>query len=102
LSHSSTSPSSRTRRRDDLSAAVHEAAAVARANGSTIDGDNVLRLLDMLPEGMRTSMQRDAAAGRPLEVDAIGGTVVRAAAAAEIDAPVTGRLVANLRERYGS
>ena len=36
-------------------------------------------LLDRLPDGMRSSMQKDAAAGRPIELDAIGGTILRAA-----------------------
>jgi 2-dehydropantoate 2-reductase len=90
----------RERRRDDLAGAVGEAAAVARANGSGIDADNVLALLDMLPAGMRTSMQRDADAGRPIEVEAVGGTVLRAAGRAGISVPVTARLVADLRRRY--
>jgi ketopantoate reductase len=30
-------------------------------------------LIDSLPETTESSMQRDQAAGRPLEVDAIGG-----------------------------
>jgi len=90
----------RERRRDDLAGAVGEAAAVARANGSGIDADNVLALLDMLPAGMRTSMQRDAEAGRPIEVEAVGGTVLRAAGRAGISVPVTARLVADLRRRY--
>jgi 2-dehydropantoate 2-reductase len=90
----------RERRRADLAGAVGEAAAVARANGSGIDADAVLARLDMLPAGMRTSMQRDAEAGRPIEVEAIGGTVLRAAERAGISVPVTTRLVADLRQRY--
>jgi 2-dehydropantoate 2-reductase len=50
---------------------------------------------------MRSSMQKDAAAGRPIELDAIGGTILRAAARAGTDAPVTARLVADLQERHG-
>jgi 2-dehydropantoate 2-reductase len=48
---------------------------------------------------MRSSMQRDAAAGRPLELEAIGGSILRAAARTGVPAPVTGRLVAALRDR---
>ena len=58
-------------------------------------------MLEQVPGGMRSSMQKDAAAGRPIELDAIGGTILRAAARAGTDAPVTARLVADLRERYG-
>ena len=54
-----------------------------------------------LPDGMRSSMQKDAAAGRPIELDAIGGTILRAADRAGTRAPATARLVADLRERYG-
>jgi 2-dehydropantoate 2-reductase len=50
---------------------------------------------------MRSSMQKDAAAGRPIELDAIGGTILRAADRAGTQAPVTAGLVADLRERFG-
>jgi 2-dehydropantoate 2-reductase len=46
---------------------------------------------------MQSSMQRDAEAGRPLELDAIGGAVVRAAARHGLPAPVTARYVEELR-----
>jgi 2-dehydropantoate 2-reductase len=49
---------------------------------------------------MRSSMQKDAAAGRPIELDAIGGAVLRAAERAGTEAPVTARLVADLRARH--
>ena len=42
------------------------------------------------------AMLRDAEAGRPLEVDAIGGAIVRAADRAGMDAPLTRALVAGL------
>jgi 2-dehydropantoate 2-reductase len=46
-------------------------------------------------------MQKDAAAGRPIELDAIGGTILRAAERAGTEAPVTARLVGDLRARHG-
>jgi 2-dehydropantoate 2-reductase len=49
---------------------------------------------------MRSSMQKDAAAGRPIELDAIGAVILRTAARAGTDAPVTARLVADLRARH--
>jgi len=56
-------------------------------------------MLDLAPETFQSSMQRDQDAGRPLELDAIGGAVLRAAAQAGIDVPVTTRLVEELRLR---
>jgi 2-dehydropantoate 2-reductase len=48
---------------------------------------------------MKSSMQRDAEANRPTELDAIGGAVLRAARRHGIDTPVTTRLVDELRSR---
>jgi 2-dehydropantoate 2-reductase len=89
----------RTRRREDTLAVISEVAAVATAEGAAIDPEAVVRLLDSVPETMESSMQRDQAAGRQLEIDAIGGAVVRRAALAGVDVPVTSRLVDELRER---
>lgn len=89
----------RTRRRDDALALISEVAAVARADGVAVDAAVVLRLLDSTPETMQSSMQRDQAAGLPIELDAIGGAVVRRAARAGIAVPVTARLVDELRQR---
>jgi 2-dehydropantoate 2-reductase len=89
----------RTRRRDDAIALISEVAAVARAEGAAGDSEATVRLLDAAPPAMESSMQRDQAAGRPLELDAIGGTVLRRAARAGVPVPVTTRLVEELRER---
>jgi ketopantoate reductase len=89
----------RTRRRGDLVAVVSEVAAVAAAEGVVIDPAAVLRSLDSVPDTMESSMQRDQAAGRPLEIDAIGGAVVRRAARASVEVPVTAHLVEEPRKR---
>ncbi len=89
----------RTRRRDDAVALISEVAAVARREGAAVDPDAVVRLMDLAPETMETSMQRDQAAGLPLEIDAIGGAVLRHAARAGIHVPVTTRLVDDLEKR---
>ena len=89
----------RTRRREDTLAVISEVAAVAAAEGVAIDPAAVARFLDSVPEQMESSMQRDQAAGRPLELDAIGAAVVRRAARAGIAVPVTERLVSELRDR---
>jgi 2-dehydropantoate 2-reductase len=45
---------------------------------------------------MKSSMQRDVEAGRPTELDAIGGAVLRAAEAQGVDTPTIARLVREL------
>jgi 2-dehydropantoate 2-reductase len=92
----------REKRRDDLVAMVGEIAAVAQAEGATVEADDVVAFFDGIPAGMRSSMQRDAEAGNRLELDAIGGAVVRAAGRHGIPVPVTSRYVDELRARYPS
>ncbi|HEV2027310.1 MAG TPA: 2-dehydropantoate 2-reductase [Candidatus Dormibacteraeota bacterium] len=89
----------RSDRRQDAIALISEVAAVATAQGATADPEAAVRMLDLAPETFESSMQRDQAAGLPLELDAIGGAVIRAAARAGIDVPVTARLVEELRLR---
>jgi 2-dehydropantoate 2-reductase len=89
----------RTRRREDTLAVIAEVAAVAAAEGAAVDPEGVIRFLDSVPATMESSMQRDQAAGRPTEIEAIGGAVVRRAARAGVDVPVTNRLVEALRTR---
>lgn len=89
----------RTRRREDAIALIGEVAHVARAEGIEIDPEGVLRLLGSVPESMESSMQRDQAAGRPIELDALGGALLRRAARAGIAVPVTRRLVDDLEAR---
>jgi 2-dehydropantoate 2-reductase len=89
----------RARRRDELEALVREYATVAAAEGVAIDPNANLRFVDAAPEAMETSMQRDQAAGRPLELDALGGAMLRRAAKAGIQVPVTERIVEDLKKR---
>jgi 2-dehydropantoate 2-reductase len=87
---------------DEVAAVIHEIVLAARADGVELDeGTIVTRVRDVVPDGMRSSMQKDAAAGRPIELDAIGGAILRAADRAGAPAPVTARLVADLGERFG-
>ena len=85
---------------DEVQAVAREIVAAARADGVDLDEAALLAMLERLPD-MRSSMQKDAAAGRPIELDAIGGAVLRAAERAGTEAPVTARLVADLKARYG-
>ncbi|HSR27781.1 MAG TPA: 2-dehydropantoate 2-reductase [Actinomycetes bacterium] len=86
---------------DEAVAVASEIVAAATADGVELDEAAVVALLEKVPDGMRSSMQKDATAGRQIELDAIGGTILRAADRAGTPAPVTARLVADLRERFG-
>ena len=91
----------RTRRREDMIALLAEVAAVAAAEGVTIDTAASMRMMDGAPPTMETSMQRDQAAGRPIELDALGGALLRRAGRAGVPVPVTSRLVHELAARAG-
>jgi len=86
---------------DELMAVAREIVTAARADGVDLDEAATLAILERVPDTMRSSMQKDAAAGRPIELDAIGGAVLRAAERAGTEAPVTARLVADLQARHG-
>jgi 2-dehydropantoate 2-reductase len=51
---------------------------------------------------MRTSMQKDFDAGRPLELDAIGGAIVRAGRRQGIRTPVTDELIRRVEARLAA
>jgi len=81
----------------EVESMVREIGTVAAAEGVDVDPGAVLAFLAGVPDGMRSSMQKDAAAGNPVELDAIGGSVLRAGAAAGVATPVTAGVVAALR-----
>ncbi|MEU6771471.1 2-dehydropantoate 2-reductase [Streptomyces sp. NPDC046759] len=87
----------RTRHREELESLVDETTAVSRACGAPADPAQALARYDAFPPGARSSMQRDAEAGWPLELDAIGGALLRAADRHGVPVPVTARLVGELR-----
>ena len=91
----------RARLGDELPAVAREIVTAARADGVDLDEAATLAILERVPDAMQSSMQKDAAAGRPIELDAIGGAVLRGAERAGTEAPVTARLVADLRARHG-
>lgn len=88
----------RTRHREELTSLVEETAAVSRACGGPADPAQALARYDSFPPGTKSSMQRDAEAGRPLELDAIGGALLRAAERHGVPTPVAAALVRQLRE----
>ena len=89
----------RAQRRNEIDAVVDEFIAVAAADGVTIDRSVVMRMVEAVPEQFETSMQRDQAAGRPTEIDALGRALLRRAAKAGIDVPVSRRLVEEIEAR---
>lgn len=85
-----------------LMACCTEVCAVARADGATVSTERVLATLAGLPDEMRSSMQKDLAAGRPLETDAIGGAVRRHGLAHGIATPATTELFELVEQRARS
>jgi 2-dehydropantoate 2-reductase len=90
---------SHPRHRLALEEAVEETAAVALAEGATVDPGAVLAELVEWHPGATSSMARDVAAGREPELDAIPGAVLRAAARHGIACPTIEDLVSRIRER---
>ena len=88
----------RTRHREELTALVEETAAVSAACGGPADPAQALARYDAFPPGTKSSMQRDAEAGRPLELDAIGGALLRAADRHGVKVPVATRVVGELAD----
>ncbi len=63
--------------KEKLNSAAAEACAVAKADGAEINIAKLRETFDGLLPPMRSSMAKDVAAGRQLELDAIGGPIVR-------------------------
>lgn len=87
----------RTRHHEELESLVAETTAVSHACGAPVDPAQTLARYDAFPADAKSSMQRDAEAGRPLELDAIGGALLRAADRHGVLVPVTARLVRELQ-----
>jgi 2-dehydropantoate 2-reductase len=61
-----------------LTALANEAADAAGNHGVSVDAGLVASQLARAPDGMRSPMLEDQLAGRPLELDAIAGPILRA------------------------
>ena len=85
--------------RATLEAAVEEACAVAAADGASVTPEAQWEILDTMPASVTTSAARDAAAGRPTELDAIVGGVVRAAKGLGVQTPTLERLLDEAEDR---
>jgi len=89
--------------RADLVGAIEESCAVARAEGAgDVDASRALGELERAHDTLGSSMQRDIAAGREPELDAIPGAVLRAAARHGVQCPTIERLVVMIAARAGA
>ena len=77
-----------------LEAAVAEACAVAATDGARTTFAEQWSIIESLPPGLTTSTARDIAAGRPSELDAIAGAVVRAGRRLGVPTPTLEELLA--------
>jgi 2-dehydropantoate 2-reductase len=84
-----------------LEACVTEAAEVADADGAHVDPAALLAELDDAHPELGSSMQRDIAAGREPELNAIPGAILRAASRHHLACPTIARLSAQIAERAG-
>ena len=78
-----------------------EALAVARAEGAHIDEEALRALQAAAPREMQSSMQKDVAAGRQPELDAIAGPILRGGRRHGIPVPNTHELVQLVAARAG-
>lgn len=79
-----------------LDSAIAEACQVARASGAEVATANIQAILDTFPATARSSMAKDLAAGRQLELDGIAGPILRGSERYRIAVPVTRELVAGI------
>ncbi len=82
-----------------LEECVRETCAAGQAEGAKLDVEKVLKMIQVAPPAMRSSMQKDVDHGRPPELDAIGGAIVRAASRHGLQAPVTQNLMSQIEGR---
>jgi 2-dehydropantoate 2-reductase len=85
-----------------LEGAIEEGCAVGRAEGAhDVEPATAIAELEMAHDSLGSSMQRDIAAGRTPELDAIPGSVLRAAARHGLQCPTIERLVSMIAARAG-
>ncbi len=86
--------------RTELIGAIQEASAVGQAEGARdVDPQKALAELERAHDTLGSSMQRDIAAGRAPELDAIPGSILRAAARHGLTCPTIEHLVALIAAR---
>ena len=77
---------------------VKEACAVGVAEEAKVAPEPILAAFEGVPNGFRSSMQKDVAAGRPPEVEAIAGPILRGGTEQSIDVSATRALVDRIVE----
>jgi 2-dehydropantoate 2-reductase len=82
-----------------LEEGLAEACAIASADGVELDPEAQWAIIDAMPPDLVTSTARDVAAGRPSELDAITGAVVRAGRLLDVPAPTLEALLEEAEER---
>lgn len=87
--------------RSALDNAIAETASVAGAEGATLDRAETVTELEAAPAELGSSMQRDIAAQREPELDAIAGAVLRAGARHGIRCPTIRWLAQRVAQRAG-
>ena len=90
----------RSEGRQIIKACLQEIATVGWATGINLDPDIVEQTLDYMESSMaelHASMHVDITAGRPLELDALNGAVVRAGKAAGVPTPINDVIYAMLK-----
>ena len=86
--------------RADLVGVIEESCAVGLAEGATdVEAERAIGELEKAHATLGSSMQRDIAAGREPELDAIPGSVLRAAARHGLQCPTIERLMAMIQAR---
>jgi 2-dehydropantoate 2-reductase len=85
--------------RERTRAALEEAVVVAAADGVSLDTAAQWEIITAMPPTLQTSAARDAAARRPTELDAITGSVVRAAGRLGVPTPALAALLEEARCR---
>jgi len=81
---------------------MREACAVGVAEGAKLDVESVMvSAAKMGSLRMRSSMQKDVEQGKPPELDAIAGPILRGARHHGIEIPATKELVAGVEKRIG-
>jgi 2-dehydropantoate 2-reductase len=88
------------KRRAQMLSAMEEIYSLAHARGVKLPADSVEKVMaavDGLPDDATSSMQRDIAAGKPSELEAQNGAVVRMARESGIDVPTHTLIYQTLR-----
>lgn len=78
---------------------IREACAVGVAEGAKLDADAVIAGVMKMPGNMRSSMQKDVEQGKPPELDAIAGPILRGGKRYGIGTPATTELVEAVERR---